>query len=234
MWNFLRGSSYTVYDIDKASTGKPRKLHEDWPFVAKMGFDRIDAAFSAGPCCSKSGEDLRRKFYVFRKHQYLRVDFDQAMRSVGLASDIKSKLAAGIPSSELIEAQNALNQLLGEVIDPGYPKEISEGFPGVTFESVDAVLNPGGGEIYFFSGDRFIRFNLAKNRADEGYPELIKKRWFGLTFDRIDAAIYWGNGKAYFFMDDQHIRYDMVTYRADPGYPKAIIGSYVEDWKFFD
>jgi hypothetical protein len=75
---------------------------------------------------------------------------------------------------------------------------------------------------------------MTENRADEGYPELISKRWAGLTFDRIDAAIYWGNGKIYFFRGDQHIRYDMVTYRADPGYPKFIIGTYVEDWKFFD
>ena len=52
----------------------------------------------------------------------------------------------------------------------------------------------------------------------------------------IGQEIYFlrGNGKVYFFRDDQHIRFDMGNYRADPGYPKAIVGSYVEDWRFFE
>ncbi len=195
---FLRGNRYSIYDVEQATSSKPKKIGNEWPFLTGLGFDRIDAAFSGGPFVSQSGEDLRRKFYVFRKDKYLRVDFD--------------KLA----------------------IDKGYPKKISEGFPEVNFERVDAILNPCNGELYFFNGDRYIRFNIAKNRADPGYPDLVKRRFVGVTFDRIDAAIYWGNGKAYFFRDDQHIRYDMVNYQADPGYPKVICGSYVEDWKFFD
>ena len=119
-------------------------------------------------------------------------------------------------------------------VDDGYPKPIAEGWPGVTFNHIDAVLSDRIGAVYFFNGHEYIRFNMAENCADEGYPELINKRWVGVTFDRIDAAIYWGNGKVYFFRDDQHIRYDTVMYRADAGYPKYILGSYVQDWKFFE
>ncbi len=119
-------------------------------------------------------------------------------------------------------------------IDEGYPKPIGEGWPGVAFDRIDAAAFSGRDEIYFFKGNRYIRYNIATNSVDEGYPESISKRWVGVNFDRIDAAIYWGNGKIYFFRGDQHIRYDTVTYQADPGYPKFIIGSYVEDWKFFD
>ncbi|MDH3604221.1 MAG: hemopexin repeat-containing protein [Candidatus Tectomicrobia bacterium] len=119
-------------------------------------------------------------------------------------------------------------------VDDGYPRPIAEGWPGVTFERIDAVLSDGINAVYFFQGNEYIRFNMVENRADAGYPEAIGKRWVGVTFDRIDAAIYWGNGKVYFFRGDQHIRYDTVMYRADPGYPKFIIGSYVEDWKFFE
>lgn len=118
-------------------------------------------------------------------------------------------------------------------IDEGYPKSIEEGWPGITFERIDATLSNGYDKLYFFCGSQYIRYDMNTHRADEGYPELIKRGWTGVTFDRIDAALYWGNAKAYFFRDDQHIRYDMVTYRADPGYPKTIIGSYIEDWKFF-
>ncbi len=119
-------------------------------------------------------------------------------------------------------------------IDEGYPKKIAEGWPGVTFERLDAVLNAGVDAVYFFLGNQYIRFNMHNNHADDGYPDVINKRWVGLTFDRIDAAVYWGNGKVYFFRGNQHIRYDMVNYRTDAGYPKFIIGNYVEDWKFFD
>ena len=119
-------------------------------------------------------------------------------------------------------------------IDPGYPKTIAEGWPGVTFERIDAALNVSPEALYFFLGNQYVRFNMLKNQAEEGYPEATSQRWAGLSFDRIDAAVYWGNAKVFFFRGNQHIRYDMVTYRADPGYPKFIFGNYVEDWKFFD
>lgn len=121
-----------------------------------------------------------------------------------------------------------------QTIDPGYPKPIAEGWPGVTFERIDATLNVDSEALYFFRGNQYIRFNMTNNRADEGYPDSVGKRWAGVTFDRIDAAVYWGNAKVFFFRGNQHIRYDMVNYRTDPGYPKFIVGNYVEDWKFFD
>lgn len=114
------------------------------------------------------------------------------------------------------------------------PTSIRDGWPGVTFDSIDTVLNAGPESIYFFSGDQYIRFNWTKNRADEGYPKNIREHWAGVTFDRIDAALFWRNSKAYFFRGDRYIVYDMTTYRADPGYPKYLPGSYIEDWKLFD
>jgi hypothetical protein len=118
-------------------------------------------------------------------------------------------------------------------IDEGYPKDIKEGWPGVTFDRIDAALNVHD-SIYFFRGNQYIRYDLATNQVDPIYPQLTRQRWAGVTFDRIDAAIYWGGGKAYFFRGDEHIRYSMIEYHTDPGYPKFIVGSYVEDWKFFD
>ncbi len=121
-----------------------------------------------------------------------------------------------------------------DTIDPGYPRPIAVGWPGVDFERIDATLNLTPESIYFFCGNKYIRFNSLKHHADEGYSELISRRWTGVTFDRIDSAMYWGNGKCYFFSGSQYIRYDTVMWRADPGYPKAILGHYVEDWKFFE
>ncbi|MGQ0679631.1 MAG: hemopexin repeat-containing protein [Actinomycetota bacterium] len=119
-------------------------------------------------------------------------------------------------------------------VDKGYPKLISEGWPGVTFDRLDAVVNVAPDALYFFKGREYIRFNTLNNHADQGYPDLIAKRWVGVTFDRLDAAVYWGNAKIYFFRGDQLIRYDTVLYQSDPGYPKQIFSNYVEDWRFIE
>lgn len=118
--------------------------------------------------------------------------------------------------------------------DPGFPKPLSECFPGMPFPRIDAGLVTGFDSIYFFYGNQYARFNPVTNRFDEGYPQPIAKRWVGVTFDRLDSAVYWGGGKVYFFKGDQHIRYDLANYRVDPGYPKYVIGNYVSDWKFID
>lgn len=114
------------------------------------------------------------------------------------------------------------------------PVPFAEAWPGLRFERIDTAFALGSETVYFFSGSRYARFNTLKGCVDEGYPQLFSRRWKGVTFDRLDAALYWANGKVYFFRDDQYIRYDTVTYRADAGYPKAILGDYVDDWKFFD
>jgi hypothetical protein len=119
-------------------------------------------------------------------------------------------------------------------IDPGYPRLITEGWPGVTFNRIDAAMNVSSDSIYFFLGNQYVRFNMLTNSVDDGYPQPTNERWVGLSFDRIDAAVYWGNAKVFFFRGNQHVRYDLVTYRSDPGYPKYIFGNYVEDWKFLD
>lgn len=119
-------------------------------------------------------------------------------------------------------------------VDEGFPRMIADDWPGVCFEKIDAVMATDPRSIYFFAGGQYVRFDAVQWAAMPGYPQQTQKRWQGVTFDRIDAAIYWGGGKIYFFRDDEHIRYDITTLRADPGYPKALVGNYVEDWKFFD
>ena len=114
------------------------------------------------------------------------------------------------------------------------PVPFTEAWPGLEFPRIDTAFALGRDSVYFFCGSNYVRFDTLKNRVDDGYPQPFSKRWKGVTFDRLDCALYWANGKVYFFRDDQYIRYDTVTYRSDAGYPKALVGDYVEDWKFFD
>jgi len=83
-------------------------------------------------------------------------------------------------------------------IDEGYPKLISKGWDGVTFERIDAAL-VWSNTVYFFKGNKYIRYTLgAEKPVNSCYPQLISERWAGVTFERIDAAITLEHGKADF------------------------------------
>ena len=120
-------------------------------------------------------------------------------------------------------------------VDPEYPKRISEGWPGIFPDNIDAVaVWPDGsrfeGKAFFFKGDEYIRYDIALNSPDAGYPKKIAGgSWPGVFDEDIDAICVWPNGtshegKAYFFRADEYIRYDIESGRADPGYPAKIGG----------
>jgi hypothetical protein len=157
---------------------------------------------------------------------------DEAFRGKGLVSPSGEKLDRKL--FVFRKSRFIRYDLDTMTMDKGYPQLISEGFPGVPFERVDAGLVTGPESLYFFYGNEYVRFNPRKNHVDEGYPQLTAKRWVGLTFDRLDSAVYWGNSKVYFFKGDQHIRYDLANFRSDPGFPKYVTGNYVDDWTFID
>jgi hypothetical protein len=88
--------------------------------------------------------------------------------------------------------------------------------------SISAAIMWPNGRPYFFQGRRYVRYDVAADRADDGYPMMTRDHWNGLFNDDIDAAIMWPSGKAYFFSGDSYVRYDVAADRADPGYPAKI------------
>jgi peptidyl-Lys metalloendopeptidase len=106
-------------------------------------------------------------------------------------------------------------------------RRMPAGFSG----SFDAILNGAGlsgGKCYFFKGDKYIRYDWEKNRADNGYPKKISPNWHTLPAgftSHFDAAINGQGpfaGKCYFFKGDRYIRYDWAADKVDSGYPKKI------------
>jgi hypothetical protein len=109
--------------------------------------------------------------------------------------------------------------------DQGYPVPIAgnwPGFPPAFEEGVDAEVVWNHQKVYFFKGDKYLRYDIAADRVDQGYPLPIAGNWPGLWTDHIDAGVVWPNGKAYFFRGAQYIRYDIAKDKADPGYPVDI------------
>lgn len=81
-------------------------------------------------------------------------------------------------------------------IDPGYPRLISSGWPGLP-GNIDAAFTYKNGKSYFFKGRQYWRYNGRKMDGD--YPKDISEGFTGVP-DDLDAAMVWsGNGKIYFF-----------------------------------
>ena len=113
-------------------------------------------------------------------------------------------------------------------VDGGYPKPVDNGtWPGLGNygSSIAAALNWKDGKIQFFLTDgRYIRYDVAADRADPGYPQPVNDdTWPGLAAYRRDLAamINFGDAKAFMFLKNgQVIRYDIPKDRVDPGYPR--------------
>ena len=91
-------------------------------------------------------------------------------------------------------------------------------------------MHPDGDRAYFFSGDRYVRYDVTADAVDPGYPKAIAGNWPGLFTSDIDAAVSWTNGKTYFFKGDQYVRFNWAESRVDEGYPRAIADSWPGLW----
>lgn len=83
-------------------------------------------------------------------------------------------------------------------------------------------LHPDRDRAYFFTGDRYVRYNVAGDAVDPGYPKPIAGNWPGLFESDIDAAVSWPNGHTYFFRGAEYMRFNWAESRVDDGYPRAI------------
>ncbi|XP_049821861.1 matrix metalloproteinase-14 isoform X3 [Aethina tumida] len=111
-------------------------------------------------------------------------------------------------------------RLTDESVAPGYPKSISQGWPGLP-GNIDAAFTYKNGKTYFFKGSKYWRY---KGRKMDGiYPKEISEGFTGIP-DDVDAALVWsGNGKIYFYKGSKFWRFD-PTQRppVKSTYPKLI------------
>ncbi|UWR22820.1 hemopexin repeat-containing protein [Sulfitobacter sp. S190] len=113
--------------------------------------------------------------------------------------------------------------------DPGYPQPIARFWKGVP-RNPDAVVEGQGDrahKIYFFSGDRYTRYDTQTNHTDPGYPRSIASGWSGVWSSGVDAAVTLPtNNKLYFFKGSHYVRYDWDKNQIDAGYPKSIASAW--------
>jgi hypothetical protein len=97
------------------------------------------------------------------------VDFDRVDATVAVAASNRVYFFRG---SEYIRVEYD-----GQVI--GNPKRnpIEGHWPGVVFARLDAAFYYGNSKAYFFSGDQYIRYDLALGCADPGYPRYLSSNY---------------------------------------------------------
>lgn len=111
-------------------------------------------------------------------------------------------------------------RLTEESVAAGYPKLISEGWPGLP-GNIDAAFTYKNGKTYFFKGSKYWRYKGRK--VDGDYPKEISEGFTGIP-NNIDTAMVWsGNGKIYFFKGSKFYRFDPTQKPPVPkSFPKLV------------
>ena len=112
-------------------------------------------------------------------------------------------------------------KLIDTKIAPGYPKTISENWPGLP-NNIDAAVTWRAKDVtYFFKGDRYWRFKGQNMKAEAEYPKPFSN-WPGLP-EKLDAVFEWGsNNDLYFFKGSQYWKYDTGVQTMDQTYPRDL------------
>lgn len=111
-------------------------------------------------------------------------------------------------------------KLTENALAEGYPKRISDGWPGLP-GNIDAAFTYKNGKTYFFQGTKYWRYS--GREMDGDYPKEISAGFTGIP-DHLDAALVWGgNGKIYFYKGTKFWRFDPLKRPpVKSTYPKPI------------
>lgn len=88
----------------------------------------------------------------------------------------------------------------------GYPRRISDDWPGVPNNIDAAVTWTENKKTYIFKDDQYWKFE--NQIPEKGYPKKISEGFDGIP-NKLDAAFVWGgNGKIYFMKGDDYWKFD--------------------------
>ena len=182
--------------------------------------------------------------YFFNGNQYSRYDVGTAKIGDGYPLTISGNFANGWPQSwSSIDAAANIgaekvyffkgNQYLrydtkSGKVDNGYPLAIQGNFCNnwpSGWANVDAAVNLENGNIYFFRGRDYIRYNIqtAKATAPAAIAGNFAKSW--PDWPSVDAAVNYGNGNVYFFRGDEYFRYKIDG--ATVSEPQKVVGNFM-------
>lgn len=111
-------------------------------------------------------------------------------------------------------------KLINNSIVDGYPKNISEGWPGLPGD-IDAAYTNRKGKTYFFKGTQYWKYT--DRQLSDNFPREISDGFQDIP-DHLDAVMVRNNSREiYFFKDSSFWVHNPFTYpNVKPIYPKEI------------
>ncbi|HKR11015.1 MAG TPA: hemopexin repeat-containing protein [Pyrinomonadaceae bacterium] len=165
--------------------GYPKLIAGNWNGLPPEFENGVDAAL---------WRQSNQKTYFFKGNQYCRltgstVDAGYPKPIAGNWNGLPADFQAGIDAALWRQSNNKIYFFKGDryvrltetTVDPGYPKPIGtnwEGLPASFQQKIDAaMMRLDTGQIYMFSGRRYVRYTNVANGIDPGYPNWIDKNW---------------------------------------------------------
>ena len=196
---------FLLFDVasDRTDPGFPKAVDSNsFPGVWPQG---ATAVYNGG----------NDKAYFFRGNEYIRYDINADRADPGYPQTINNQTWPGLWTNGIDAAVNGGGgkvfffrsgqfmryDIAADRVDPGYPKPVDNlTWPGLqALGRIESAVNAGNGKIYFFSGNRYLRYDVSANRADPGYPQLINAQtWPGVWPNNITMAAS-GPGKLLLF-----------------------------------
>lgn len=200
-----RAMDFLIFDVatDRTDAGFPRPVDAtSFPGVWQQG---MTAGYNGG----------NGKAYFFRGNEYIRYDINVDRADPGYPKPINNQTWPGLWTNGIDAAYNGGNgkvyffrgnqyiryDIAADRSDPGYPKLVdNQTWPGLpALGRIESAVNAGNGKVYFFSGNRYLRYDIASDRADPGYPAAINAQsWSGVWTGGITMAVS-GPGKLALF-----------------------------------
>jgi|SRR5215510_15320700 len=192
---FFADPLYWRYDLetDKVEDGWPKKILDEWRrWPSSFGSpEKTTGALNARNGCA---------YFFFGKTYYR---FDMPIDRMYVGPEKVADFWPGIGADLSIDAAVRIDDDVVCLFHDrsctrfsmrknhslqGYPKRITDDWPGMPDAKVNGALNYGDGNVYLFAGNQYTRFDLAANHA-VAPPAAITSKWHGLPGGNFDAAI---------------------------------------------
>eukprot|EP00095_Tigriopus_kingsejongensis_P000775 snap_masked-scaffold67_size430214-processed-gene-1.14 protein:Tk00775 transcript:snap_masked-scaffold67_size430214-processed-gene-1.14-mRNA-1 annotation:"matrix metalloproteinase 1 isoform x2" len=193
------------------------------PVVVPSGPSKPDICFHTHFDAATETKD--GSFYVFQGDHHWKLKTEKAgfepgyprtnQDWSGLPGNVDASFYHADSGMTYLFKDDQVGKFFNKAIQPGYPKPISQEFPGGPDRDIDAALLWGKNkQVYFFRGSLYWKFNFDKGTVEDSYPIEIATRWRGVP-NNLSAALRWNNGKTYFFKGTSYYRFDDDTFAVD-------------------